>query len=303
MKTSLIFLLTLIVCFSCGTNNKPVSETQKEKIRGEVKEVANTFIKGCEEANFEKASAIWLDSPDFVFVINGNTYTYAEVMGMKSAFEALINQKCTIADEKYLVVDNSTVIYTANSKWEVNYKDGHSTIEDPEAIMILFRKTDNTWKAGYMVDSFVEKTVKYAEPSKEISQTELIKQFLGSWIINTGKDTAAIWVAKQYGTGMECYYNSFTKGKMLMEGKQLFGYEKKTDKFVAANMVKGMDAELFALWFVGKNKYVIVNYDEMSNPEQATMRVDGEFTSPTVYVETVVVNGKTTKTYTYTRSN
>ncbi len=46
MKTRLIFLVLLIVCFSCGTNNKPVSDAQKEKIKGEVKEVVNTFFKG-----------------------------------------------------------------------------------------------------------------------------------------------------------------------------------------------------------------------------------------------------------------
>ena len=51
MKTRLIFLVLLIVCFSCGTNNKPVSDAQKEKIKGEVKEVVNTIFKGAEEAN------------------------------------------------------------------------------------------------------------------------------------------------------------------------------------------------------------------------------------------------------------
>ena len=33
MKTRLIFLLLLIVSFSCGTNNKPVSDAQKEPIK------------------------------------------------------------------------------------------------------------------------------------------------------------------------------------------------------------------------------------------------------------------------------
>ena len=37
MKTKLIFLVMLIACISCGTNNKPVSDAQKEKIIGEVK--------------------------------------------------------------------------------------------------------------------------------------------------------------------------------------------------------------------------------------------------------------------------
>jgi hypothetical protein len=302
MKTSLIFLFMLVVCFSCSTNNKPVSDARNEKIRGEVKEVINTFISGCEEANFEKASAVWLDSPDFVFLLNGMTYTYKEIMGFKSAFDAMLNQKCTIVNEKYLVLDNSTVVYTANSRWEANYKDGHSTIEDPEAIMILFRKTDGTWKAAYLVDSFIEKTVKFAEPSKEINQVELMKQFSGLWVGTSGKDTTFSWEAKPFGTGMECYYKTVTKGKTLSEGKQLFGYDKKTDKYIIANMVKGMDQELAALWFVSKNKFIITNFDQASTPNQASLRVEGEFKSPTVYFEKVYYNGKAAGTYTYTLS-
>jgi hypothetical protein len=302
MKTRLIILLLLAVCSSCGTNNKPVSDVQKEKIQVEVKEVLNTFITGCEEANFEKASAVWLDSPDFVFLLNGRTYSYKEVMEMKSAFDALLNQKCTIADEKFLVLDNSTVIYTANSRWEVNYKDGHSTIEDPEAIMIFFRKTDGIWKAAYLVDSFIEKTVKYAEPSKEINQVELFKKFTGLWVGNNGKDTVFTWEARPFGTGLECNYKTIVKGKTVSEGKQLFGYDKKTDKYIVATLVKGMDQELGAVWFVSNDKFIVTNYDQMSTPDQASMRVDGVFKSPTVYVENVTLNGKPAGSYTYTRS-
>ena len=93
MKTKLIFLVLLIVCFSCGTNNKPVSDAQKEKIKGEVKEVVNTIIKGCEEANFDMALEPFLDSPDFVYIVNGKTFSYKELMDMKPFFNALLNQK------------------------------------------------------------------------------------------------------------------------------------------------------------------------------------------------------------------
>ena len=51
MKTRFILLVLLIVCFSCRTNNKPVSDAQKEKIKAEVKEVVNTYLKGAEEVN------------------------------------------------------------------------------------------------------------------------------------------------------------------------------------------------------------------------------------------------------------
>ena len=65
MKTKLFFLVLLIVSFSCSTNTKPVSDAQKEKIKGEVKEVVNNFYKGCEEANFDVVVALDFDSPAF----------------------------------------------------------------------------------------------------------------------------------------------------------------------------------------------------------------------------------------------
>ena len=86
MKTRLIFLVLLIACISCGTNNKPVSDAQKEKIKGEVKEVVNTFIKGCEEVNSDMAIKPFLDSPDFVYIANGKTYSYKEFNVMKPVF-------------------------------------------------------------------------------------------------------------------------------------------------------------------------------------------------------------------------
>ena len=58
----------LIVSVSCGTNNKPLSDAQKEKIKGEVKEVVNTFFKSCEEVNFDMAAEPFFDSPDFVYI-------------------------------------------------------------------------------------------------------------------------------------------------------------------------------------------------------------------------------------------
>jgi hypothetical protein len=164
MKTRLIFLVMLIVSFSCGTNTKPVSDAQKEKIKGEVKEVVNTFIKGCEEVNFDMVTESFLDSPEFVYITNGKTYGYKEIMGMRTNYDELLNQKITIVDEKYTVLDNSTVIYTSNSKCVTKYKDGHSNLYDPDAFMFMFKKIDSKWKVIYYVDSYVEKTVKYKEP-------------------------------------------------------------------------------------------------------------------------------------------
>jgi hypothetical protein len=135
----------------------------------------------------------------------------------------------------------------------------------------------------------------------KLNQVELMKQFIGSWKVDLAKDTVLFWDAKPFGTGLECYYKTVSKDKILMEAKQLFGYEKKTDKYVAANLVKGMDIEIWALWFTSNNKYVITYYSDISNPDKASFKMDGEFKSPNVYTETYIMNGKPIMTYTYTR--
>jgi hypothetical protein len=53
---------------------------------------------------------------------------------MNHVFDAILNQKITIGDEKYAFPDKSTVICTVNVKSLVNYKDGHSTLADPEVL-------------------------------------------------------------------------------------------------------------------------------------------------------------------------
>ena len=64
----LTFLVLLLTIFSCGTKtNNPISDTEKEKIQGEVKEVANAFFEACDQVNFDKAIEPFYDSPDFVY--------------------------------------------------------------------------------------------------------------------------------------------------------------------------------------------------------------------------------------------
>lgn len=221
-------------------------------------------------------------------------------MALKPAFNSILNQKCTIVNEKFSILDNSTVLYTTNSKWAVNFKDGHSTLEDPEAIMITFKKIEGKWKVTYFVDSFAQNIVPGAS-SKELNQVELVKQLLGPWKVNLGKDTTLFWEAKPFGLGLECYYKTVAKDKMLMEAKQLFGYDKKIDKFVATNMVKGMDVEIWVLWFTSKSKYEITYYSDLFNPDNPSFKIDGVINSPNEYSETIILNGKPAGTYKYMR--
>ncbi len=135
----------------------------------------------------------------------------------------------------------------------------------------------------------------------KLNQVELSKQLIGAWKADMGKDTTGLFEIKPFGTGLECYYNSANEGKILMEAKQLWGYDKKIDKNVAANLVKGKDIEIVAAWFISNNKYISIPYSDIANPEKASFKYEAEFKSPNLIVETLIINGKPLKTYTYTR--
>ena len=302
MKTKLILLVLLIVCFSCGTNNKPVPDAQKEKIKGEVKALADVMYKGCEEANFEMATESFLDSPDFVYIFNGVSLNYKGVVdAIKPLFSALINQEVTIIDEKYVFLDKSTVIYTANCKFLENYKDGHAVLSDPMVVQVTCKKIDNKWKVINGVESSVRQNAKNEETSKELNQVELHKQFVGYWEGEVGKDTTCFWDLKSYGTGFDSYFKYVTKGKIVMEGKILWGYDKNLDKCVMSEMIKGMDNLVYSSWFISKNKCVMFSYNDISNPDMASTKWEVEFKSPDMFIETTIKNNKPVKVDTFKR--
>ena len=97
-----------------------------------------------------------------------------------------------MVDEKYTVLDNSTVLYTAKSKWIANYKDGHSLLQDPDAILFILKKIDSKWKIIYYVESGVERIVKASDTPKELNQIELMKKWIGTWKNEIGKDSTVI---------------------------------------------------------------------------------------------------------------
>jgi hypothetical protein len=260
----------------------------------------NTFIKGIEEANADIVTESFLDSPDFVDLTNGMTFTYEEVMDMKPNFDAILNQKCTMVNEKYAFLDKLTVLYTAETKWSTNYKDGHSSITDPQAFLITFKKIDNKWRIIYLVDSNIEKNVP-SNTSKELNQVELMKLFLGSWKCEVSSDTIAYWTSKSYGTGLENRYNYVKDGRIVVEGKQLWGYDKTIDKFYATTLQKGKDIYIDVYYFISTNKCIMYTLYDIEKPEKAPVRWEIQFKSPDMFTETYISNNEPFKIRTFTR--
>lgn len=137
----------------------------------------------------------------------------------------------------------------------------------------------------------------------KLNQVELMKQFVGSWKVQESKDTTFFWNAKSYGTGLEGNYKTVNNGKTVSEGKFLQGFDKKTDKSVYTELSSGMDqdVDINATWFISKTKYKYIPLKDVSDYEKASYKIEGEFKSPDMFVETTIKNNKTTKIETYTR--
>lgn len=135
-----------------------------------------------------------------------------------------------------------------------------------------------------------------------LNQVELMKQFLGKWKGEIGQDTAIIGENTPFGTGMECNSQIVCKGKILDSVKQLLGYDKKTDKYIIAELIKSSPViEICATWFTSENTGEMVLLQDISDPGNASLKWKFEFKSPDLIVQTALQNNKVVKIITVTR--
>lgn len=135
----------------------------------------------------------------------------------------------------------------------------------------------------------------------KLDQVELMKQFLGNWQCEYAKDTIQIQRITLFGTAMEVNIQVVTKGKIIASGKQLWGYDKINDKCIGAGIWKSSpEMTLGAFWFTSKNICKTVPYQDISNPEKASVKWEWEIKSPDLAICTYIVNNKVVQVLTYT---
>jgi hypothetical protein len=88
---------------------------------------------------------------------------------------------------------------------------------------------------------------------------------------------------------------------MITEEKELYGYDSKLDKYVGADFVKGKDIEIWAIWFTSNTKYEGMHFSDISNPDKASFKVEGEIKSPDALSQNFIINGKVVMTYNFKR--
>jgi hypothetical protein len=140
-------------------------------------------------------------------------------------------------------------------------------------------------------------------PGRDLNQALLMKQLEGVWKCDIGTDTTAFWSMVTYGTGYEASLKYITKGKIIKEGKGLYGYDRKIDKIVEAGITKGKDIGVYVMWFITENKFVLIPFTDLAKPEMALFKMEGEFITPDNLIETTISENKTVKIKNWTKSN
>ena len=152
---------------------------------------------------------------------------------------------------------------------------------------------------------FVVCTLPLNAQSKQsrLNQADLLKQFIGTWENATNKDTVFIAEFKPYGNGgLEFSLRSTAQGKVWLEMKQLWGYDKKSDKVVIAGLMKDSpDIILQSAWFTEKSKFKQVPLEFASDPEKSTFIVLFDLKSPDLVIREEIVNNKSLRTEPYKR--
>ncbi len=133
----------------------------------------------------------------------------------------------------------------------------------------------------------------------KLDQVELMKQFVGTWETEIGKDTSAYWDMEPYGSGYVASLKYITKGKIIKEGKGLYGYDKKIDKIVEAGITKGTDIGVYVMWFITESKFVLIPFSDLAHPEKASFVMEGEFNFSDILLENTIIENKTVKAKTW----
>ncbi len=148
----------------------------------------------------------------------------------------------------------------------------------------------------------ISQTAMSQNANPRVDQAELLKKFEGTWICEIGKDTIAQWDMIPYGTGFEARLKYTCAGKIVKEGKGLYGYDKTLDKIVEAGITKGKDIAAYVMWFTSGSKWVLIPYSDLQAPEKAGFKMEGEFRSPDNLIETNFENDRIVKVKSWTRA-
>jgi hypothetical protein len=125
-----------------------------------------------------------------------------------------------------------------------------------------------------------------------------MKQFIGSWTRELGKGTFLIIENTPFGIGMASNSQIVTNGEILDSVKHPYRYDKKTDRFIMAELVKSSSIiEICNAWFKSGSAGELV----VTNTENAKFKWKFEFKNINLIVRTAISDGIAVKEVSLTR--
>jgi len=132
----------------------------------------------------------------------------------------------------------------------------------------------------------------------KLNQIDLMKKFVGRWKCELGKDTVLISDNIAFGTGLICSSQIIANGKILNSVKQLYGYDKKTDKFIVAELIESSPViEICTSWFTSQDTGELI----VINPDNAPFRFRFVFKNADLIVQIAIQNDNVVKEIIITR--
>lgn len=124
---------------------------------------------------------------------------------------------------------------------------------------------------------------------RKLDQVKLMQQFIGTWEGEFGDSSVFVCENKQFATGIISNSHITTNGEIVESVAQLYGYDKKADKFIIAEL-KGSSSviEICLTWFTTITTGEII----ITNPENAPYSFKFEFKTPDMIEQTAIQNNK-----------
>ena len=307
MKTKLFILITLAIWVFTSCEEKIDLAKEEAAIKAVFEAEKTAYLKQDAAAMVEfwvqdaSAQKIWYSGKDENAIVGWENINASQQKEVGDTTWDRSQMDCTFSDFKIDIMDESAWI-TSKTNWKGTMND--KPFEANQSRIIVMKKVNGNWKFALMaIYNFpMEGKTTSNKNAGQQEQIELHKQFIGSWKGEIAKDTTIYWDVKPYGTGMECYFKAVTKGKTVMEGKQLWGYDKDAGKFTMVEMMKGVDNAVYSSLFDTKSTCTMQYYGPVtttSNGDSWQWKI--EFKNPDMFEETILKNNTPTQKITMNR--
>jgi hypothetical protein len=130
-----------------------------------------------------------------------------------------------------------------------------------------------------------------------------MKQFIGTWSMIVPKDTSRLIVEiNPFGSAMEGTIRITSKGRIVNEGRWLWGYNPEYDKFIAAEIsYNSPNVNLFTYSFTSEHIAEKIEMNDVPNADPTSLISRFEFRTPDLIIQTVTRDDKILSTFTITR--